>query len=131
MRVLLDGVTAEEAKSHPLPSAHSIWELVLHADLWVRVALDATQGVPMPEFHGTGDWVTVEDSREAAWAGARESLFESGERLAAAIEGFGDDRLGDTVPGRDYNFYHLFHGIVQHSLYHGGQIALLRKAAKG
>jgi hypothetical protein len=24
--------------------------------------------------------------------------------------------------------HHLFHGIVQHSLYHGGQTALLRKS---
>jgi hypothetical protein len=27
-----------------------------------------------------------------------------------------------------YDFYYLFHGIVQHSLYHGGQIAMLKKA---
>ena len=40
----------------------------------------------------------------------------------------GDARLQDTVPGRQYDFYYLFHGIVQHSLYHGGQIAMLKKA---
>ena len=26
-----------------------------------------------------------------------------------------------------YNFYYLFSGIVQHELYHAGQIALLKK----
>ena len=45
-----------------------------------------------------------------------------------AIEKFGDERLQETVPGRKYDYYYLFHGIVQHSLYHGGQIALLKKA---
>jgi len=48
--------------------------------------------------------------------------------LAAAIEDFDDAKLQDTVPGRQYDFYYLFHGIVQHSLYHGGQIAMLKKA---
>jgi hypothetical protein len=30
LRETLDGVTAEEASRHPIPGAHSIWELVLH-----------------------------------------------------------------------------------------------------
>ena len=47
---------------------------------------------------------------------------------ALSIEGFGDSRLKDIVPGRQYDFYFLFHGIVQHSLYHGGQIAMLKRA---
>ncbi len=49
-------------------------------------------------------------------------------RLAGAIEGFADARLEEVVPGREYDFYYLFHGIVQHSLYHGGQIAMLKRA---
>ena len=44
------------------------------------------------------------------------------------LEKFDDAKLQAIVPGRPYDFYHLFHGIVQHSLYHGGQIAMLKKA---
>ena len=58
-----------------------------------------------------------------------ERLFENAKRLAQAIEFFTDDRLKEAVPGREYDFYYLFHGIVQHSLYHGGQISMLRRAA--
>ncbi len=54
--------------------------------------------------------------------------MRGGKELAAAVEKFGDERLGETVPGRNYAFYNLFHGIVQHSIYHGGQIAILKKA---
>ena len=54
---LLSGVTAEQAQSRPLPRSHTIWELVLHIELWARIALDATQGVPMPRLYGTEkDW---------------------------------------------------------------------------
>jgi hypothetical protein len=31
-------------------------------------------------------------------------------------------------PDRDYDFYRLFHGDVQHALYHGDQSALLKSA---
>ena len=46
---------------------------------------------------------------------------------------FPDSRLGEQVPGKSenyYNFFYMFSGIVQHELYHAGQIALLKKAAE-
>ena len=124
---LLDGVTAEQARARPVADAHSIWELALHIELYVRVALDATRGVPMPKLYETReDWPAAGEGHEE-WEAANRRLFQACEELARAIEGFGDERLGDTAPGRDYDFYYLFHGIVQHSLYHAGQIALLKK----
>lgn len=131
LSVLLAGITAEEARAHPIPGVHSIWELVLHIDLWARQALEATQAIPMPKLYGAGeDWPAAgEDDAgwSAAWSNATDHLFQMAGQLALAIESFSDARLQDTVPGREYDFYYLFHGIVQHSLYHGGQIALLRK----
>ena len=50
--------------------------------------------------------------------------------LVASLAGFPDERLSDTVPGRDYSFYFLLHGAVQHNLYHAGQMAMLKVAAR-
>ena len=114
----------------PLPTGHTIWELVLHIDVYVRIATEAVEGVPMPKLYRTEkDWFLVKDAGAAAWAGATVQLLTNAERLAEAISGFPETRLKDTVPGREYDFYYLFHGIVQHSLFHGGQIAMLRRAA--
>jgi DinB superfamily len=129
LRTLLTGISAEQALARPLPESHCIWELVLHIELYVRIAYEATKGSPMPKLYGTGhDWTVVDRGDAAEWAGAIEQLIQSEELLAAAIEEFPDARLPDTVPGRAYDFYYLFHGIVQHSLYHGGQIAMLKRA---
>jgi hypothetical protein len=73
----------------------------------------------------------VSDKSPAAWKATTDKLFHTAEQLSRAIEGFGDERLKDMVPGRSgphFDFYYLFHGIVQHSLYHGGQIAMLKKS---
>ena len=129
LRELLNGITAEQARGRPLPSAHTIWELAVHIDLYVDAAFEAVQGTPMPRWFGTGqDWPQVNATGEADWEETTDQLFRNAERLGRAIQKLQDKSLQETVPGRDYDFYYLFHGIVQHSLYHGGQIAMLRKA---
>jgi uncharacterized damage-inducible protein DinB len=129
---LLKDVTAEQANSRPLTAVHSIWELALHIGVWVRAGMDSMQGKPMPAFvenmRPEDNWPLIKDSSTAAWKSATDKLFRTAEEMAAAIETFGDHRLGETVPGRDYDFTYLLHGIVQHSLYHAGQIAILKKA---
>jgi DinB family protein len=134
LREILDGIGAEQAGGHPVPHGHSIWELVLHVEAWTRAAIDATtRGVPMPQdYYGTEvDWPRVADRSAPAWKNAVDRLSRTGQDFVAAIETFPEGRLSEIVPGRDYDFYFLFHGVVQHCLYHGGQIALLKKAVQG
>jgi hypothetical protein len=129
LKNILADVTAERAGAHAVTSAHSIWELVLHIEVWAQEALAAANGVPMPNMLAPDkDFPAIRDSSPNAWEAAVNGMFSIGEALALAIGQFGDDRLTETVPGRRYDFYYLFHGVIQHSLYHGGQIALLKKA---
>jgi uncharacterized damage-inducible protein DinB len=132
LKELLADVTPEQAKARPITTAHSIWELVSHIEVWTQFAAQAVQGVPMPNLPnivGTDkDWPPVTEATAEAWAGTLDRMFQASRQLSRAMEGFADERLQETVPGREYNFYYLFHGIVQHSLYHAGQIALLKKA---
>jgi hypothetical protein len=129
LRDLLAGVTAEQALVRPLPKAHNIWELLLHMDAWTSAASDAAMGAPMAKvFHTERDWPIPADTSAAAWEGAVGHFFLNGERLAEASAEFPEARLLERVPGRKYDFYFLFHGIVQHNLYHGGQIAILKKS---
>ena len=45
---ILEGVTCEQAFSHPIPSAHSIWELVHHVDAWCKFVNGGVQGIAIP-----------------------------------------------------------------------------------
>jgi hypothetical protein len=129
---LLAEITPEQARARPLRSVHSIWELVLHIDIYLQVGFDGTRGTPMPKLFGTErDWPALTQDSAEAWFDAQDSLFQNAEKLAQAIEEFDDAKLRDIAPGRSYDFYYLFHGIVQHSLYHAGQIAILKKAILG
>jgi hypothetical protein len=50
------------------------------------------------------------------------------EELTTAVSVFPESRLTETIPGKDYAFTNMLLGVVQHELYHAGQIALLKKA---
>jgi len=128
---LLADVSAAQAVARPIGSAHSIWELLLHIEAWERVTIAAISGTAMPKpMPLEQDFPRIAHEGEAAFQTAKAELFEVTQQLAAAIEGFDPNRLEDTVPGRSYDFYHLFHGMTQHALYHAGQIALLKKAVQ-
>jgi uncharacterized damage-inducible protein DinB len=130
LKELLADLSAEQASARPIAAGHSIWELVSHIEVWTQAAAQAVDGAPMPKIVGTeADWPPVTEVSAQAWNAATSRLFATSDRLSSAIEKFGDARLVETVPGRRYDFYYLFHGVVQHSLYHAGQIALLRRAA--
>ena len=119
---LLSGITVERAAIRPIAGVHSIHELVQHVAFWERLALGALHGSPMPADE-SDDWPATLHPLDFALADLRAATDE----LTAAIESFPVSRLEDIVPGREYSFAFLLHGIVQHNLYHAGQIALLRK----
>lgn len=135
LQELLRQVKAQEAATHPGGNAHSIWEIVLHIRTWANAALQANRGIPVPasvnDLPLEQDWPPVKEQTAAAWDGAIQQIFAIAQELETVIKTFDEARLRNTVPGRDYNFYFLFHGVVQHSLYHAGQIALLKKMTVG
>jgi uncharacterized damage-inducible protein DinB len=127
---LLEGVNAKMAAAHPIKNAHSIWELVLHVAAWDGAALKRTGGTAV-ELRDEQNFPPVKDTSDAAWSKAIEHAKHTHKELAKAVANFPDSRLQEQVPGKAesyYNFFYLFSGIVQHELYHAGQIALLKKA---
>jgi uncharacterized damage-inducible protein DinB len=127
---LLNGVNARTAEAHPIKNAHSIWELVLHIAAWDGAVLTRIGGTAI-QLVDEQNFPPVKDTSEAAWGKAIVHAKQTHNELVQAVAAFPDSRLQEQVPGKSqsyYNFFYLFSGIVQHELYHAGQIALLKKA---
>ena len=125
---LLKDVTAEQAAAHPIAGAHSIWEIALHIATWegfVRrriveaAALDPTDEENFP---------TIQDTSEEAWRRTVEEIKLAHAVLLETVAGLEESTLSEIVPGKPYSVYFMLHGVIQHDLYHAGQIALLKKA---
>jgi uncharacterized damage-inducible protein DinB len=129
LKQLLDGVSAEDASKHPVPGAHSIWELVNHVASWNIIVHQKSRGEP-PEVTKEIDWPPVWEANEVAWKRALENLAESRTLLRNYVQTLWDDQLDEPIVRENYSRYVLLHGLVQHDLYHAGQIAVLKKALK-
>jgi uncharacterized damage-inducible protein DinB len=128
---LLEGVSASQAAARPIPSAHSIWQLVNHIAAWERACLRRLNGDPA-QLTDEEDWPAVADTSEAAWEQTKQELVANHQQLLQKIAEVDDGRLDQPIinnaPTTYSSVYVTLHGGVQHDLYHAGQIALLKKA---
>jgi len=126
---LLANVDAAQAAMRPVKNAHTIWELVLHIAAWDDAVLRRTSGKPVT-LTDEENFPPVKDTSEGAWRKAVAQMKDKHDALIKGVTAFSDTDLTKQVPGKSgdhYNFYYMFSGIVQHELYHAGQIALLKK----
>jgi|CXWL01.1.fsa_nt_gi hypothetical protein len=141
LREVLAGVTAAEAAARPLPTAHTIWELVLHLASWTEEVAARLAG-EVPGEPRAGDWPTPATTSDEAWMAARARLWTACDELRSAVAGLAAtdlerwvaadsaDPAGDPVLGTGVSVAGMLHGLVQHHAYHGGQIILLTKAVR-
>jgi uncharacterized damage-inducible protein DinB len=129
---ILAGLGAETAAAYPIRNAHSIWELILHIRAWDDAVVRRAQGkafMPTDEQN----FPPIQDASEAAWRQAQEAAKKTHDELVRTVAAFPDSRLQEQVPGKTavyYTFYYMFSGVVQHELYHAGQIVMLKKASR-
>lgn len=129
LRQLLRGVSAKQAAARPVRGAHTIWELVLHITAWKRAVLRRMQG-KATSLSSAENFPPMPTATAADWKKTQAVLRTAQHDLHRAVSALPDSRLMKIVPGKRYSVYFMLHGLVQHDLYHAGQIALLKKARK-
>jgi len=131
---ILEGITAEQAAAHPIPGAHSIWELTLHIAAWEEACKRRLQG-DRAQLTNEEDWPTVKDTSEDSWQATKQHLRANHQELIDAISKVDEARLDkpiiDDAKIPFSTTYVTLQGGVQHDLYHAGQIAILKKALQG
>ena len=70
----------------------------------------------------------VKDTKERAWKESIRRMEQAEEELRKTILRTPEARLEEPGIAGGASVYVLFHGAIQHSLYHAGQIMLLKKS---
>jgi hypothetical protein len=90
----------------------------------MRIARERLSATEARDVSDEEDW----PSANVPWREILSSLEAEERSLREAILKFPNERLGEQAPAREpQTFYTLLHGVVQHTLYHAGQIAILNK----
>ena len=127
VKELLKDVSAADAAARPIPGAHNIWELTLHIGAWEKAGLRRLNG-DRAELSDEEDWSAVTDRSEETWSRLKADLEQSHQQLVQAIENLDEARLDQPIVEGLSTVYVTLHGVIQHNLYHAGQIAILKKA---
>ena len=118
---LLTQISAELATTPPVPGSHSISELLQHLLLWNERIRNTSDGNSLPRWQPENDWAEPPipwNELVSRWSQSRELLEEK-------IRNFPIEDLAKQVPGRNYPYETMLHGIVEHTIYHSGQIAMV------
>ena len=101
------------------------WSIILPpGNFFIIKKLD---GDPDFDVVGSINFTKIDHPTPKDWEAAKQRLQSIHDELMDKLKYTEDSVLLEGVPGRSYNFFYLLTGIVNHSLYHLGQIQLLMK----
>jgi uncharacterized damage-inducible protein DinB len=130
----LDGVDARQAVRRPIAAGHNIAEIVRHVTVWTR-EITRRLRTGLAQDLEEADWTETTATNDDEWAAMLDALDDAHAELVAETKRLTDADLErmigdmrDRALGSGISRYVMLHGLVQHHVYHAGQISLLRKA---
>ena len=122
-----DQLTDAEAFTRPIPQVHSVAEHISHILEWRKECMLRFKGQRTDLMNSADDWKDNDTLSKIGWTELKKLFFESTVTLVNALENQEDAYLETKFPDTEYNFHYLIEGIIQHDLYHLGQIGITIK----
>lgn len=128
---IIDQISFEAAYEKPGGSVHNIAGIVLHMLSWTEEVMDRLNGMDA-QLPSSGDWPDPGTPAEEKWQQYVSDLKLVNVNLLGVIEDFPEEQWDEPVNGTIENdpgttFEALVIGLIQHHVYHAGQIALLNR----
>ena len=125
----LNSIDAGVVNHLPLPSQNSIAKLVQHIINWRIFVTKKLQGDEQFDIkqNDKNDWTDIVINGEQDWRILLEQLRGTQIEITRLLAAKEDSFLMQPVPGRKYNYQYLIEGLIQHDIYHLGQIALVKR----
>ena len=128
VKALLSEVDPKAAMQKP-SGQHSMLELLYHMINWREFTISRIQSGydKQLKYFEEHDWQQLDHSDQGLWSKGLQLLEDNQQLLMRLLATLDDSMLGNQVGDREYNYRYLFHGVLQHDIYHLGQIAYVKK----
>jgi uncharacterized damage-inducible protein DinB len=123
----IENLSDADALARPLSQVHSVAEHVSHMLEWRKECLLRFKDIKTDLMNSADDWKDNIELTKIGWANLKNAFYESTVTLIHALENQDDTYLETKFQDTDYNFHYLIEGIIQHDLYHLGQIGVTIK----
>lgn len=128
---ILREVDSSVAYHKPTPGPHSLIDLLYHMLTWAEFTLKRIEKNRIDDLDAFEklDWREI-DPLIHDWDEGLAAFIATNQQIIALLHSKEDSFLNETVDYRDYNFRYLLNGIIQHNIYHIGQVAYVKKLAE-
>jgi DinB superfamily len=125
---IMEEVDASKVYMKPDDKEHSLIELLYHMNTWAMFCLLQLKNASPEEMKATEsiDWREI-DPANHNWKKGMEEFKETHNEIISILETKNDEFLAEMVSGRKFNFRFMLNGLIQHNIYHLGQIAYVKK----
>jgi uncharacterized damage-inducible protein DinB len=125
---LLEEVKPDKVFVKPGNGGHSLIELLYHMVTWTEFCLRRVQGLKDedPDEVEKLDWRKIDPSQHS-WEKGLIAFKSANNQIIELLSSKKDDFLKEIVDYREFNFRFLLNGLIQHHIYHVGQIAYVEK----
>ncbi len=125
---LLADVHPADVFKKPNGEGHSLIELVYHMVTWADFTLHRLRGDKEKDLKTFEelDWRSI-DPLLHTWSKGLSELESLHQKIIMELKAKDDSILDKKVDYREYNFRFLLKGLIQHDIYHLGQIAYVTK----
>mgnify|MGYP002624539439 CR=1 FL=1 len=122
----LADVSWEQATT-PVYSLNTIAVLAFHINYYIAAVLKVLEGGPL-DAHDKYSFDAPPIKSQEDWQKLLDKIWSDAEKIANLVEQLPEQKLGDVFVKEKYgNYFRNFHGIIEHSHYHLGQIVLIKK----
>ena len=128
LQSVLNDVSYEQATATVPFTTNTIAILTFHIHYYLREVAKALNGGPL-EAHDKFSFDAPLLENEADWLAFRQMVLEQAATFAHLVEQIPEARWTQDFADPKYgSYYRNIQGIIEHTYYHCGQIALLKKA---
>ena len=125
---MLDEVNPGNVFIKPGNTAHSLIEIMYHMITWADFTLKRIQKVKINDLAAAenADWRKI-DMKVYSWKKGLSEFKGIHNKIISLLKEKDDSFLNEKVDYREYDFKFLLNVLIQHNIYHLGQIAYLNK----
>jgi len=125
---ILGEVDESKANLKPEGAVHSLNELIWHMNTWAEFVLAHLENRSMDEIKiiEENDWRVI-DPEKHDWLTGVNNLKSIHTSIMEILNNRNDEFLLEPVRNRDFNTGYMLNGLIDHNIYHLGQIAYLKK----
>ena len=124
----LSGIGEEQAFTRPLPSVHSVAELVSHLLEWRISVLSILKGGSRTiTMDSPANWKDNDSLRQEGWDILKENFYKSQQDIITFLDQQNDDYLEQVDKKEQHSYLYYSEGLIHHDMYHLGQIGLVIK----